>query len=121
MKFYFELPNKDYYYFTYSRGVMQTLSNNEEFVNAIQSIKKKARKLKTPRGQTPYRYIIATEQNKVQFLRNMRLFEEAQIAKEEERKQMEQEQKELEQEEELNIEEPEKEKEGEENLNEEGN
>jgi hypothetical protein len=92
---------------------MQTLSNNEDFVKAIQDIKKKARKLKTPRGQTPYRYIIATEQNKVQFLRNMKLFEEAQAAKEEELKQMEQEQKELEREEELNTEEPDLEKEGE--------
>ncbi|MCK5168235.1 MAG: hypothetical protein KAQ75_00035, partial [Bacteroidales bacterium] len=97
MKFYFELPNKDYYYFTYSRGVMQTLSNNEDFVKAIQSIKKKTRKLKTRRGETPYRYIIATEQNKVQFLRNMHLFEEAQAAKEEELKRLEREQKELEQ------------------------
>ena len=121
MKFYFELPNKDYYYFTYSRGVMQTLSNNEDFVKAIQDIKKKARKLKTRRGETPYRYIIATEQNKVQFLRNMRLFEEAQVAREEERKQMEQEQKEAEKEEELNPEKSEEEKEGEGNLNEEDN
>jgi hypothetical protein len=84
MKFYFELPNNEYYYFTYSRGVMQTLSNNQDFVNAIQNLKKKARKQKTPRGETPYRYIIATEQNKAQFLRDMRLFEEAQIAKEQE-------------------------------------
>ncbi|HAF28892.1 MAG TPA: hypothetical protein DCG75_07575 [Bacteroidales bacterium] len=96
MKFYFELPNNNYYYFTYSRGVMQTLSNNEDFVNAIQSIKNKARKLKTPRNQTPYRYIIATEQNKVQFLSSMRLFEEAEAAKLEEQKRLEQEQKELE-------------------------
>ena len=104
---------------------MQTLSNNEDFVKAIQDIKKKARKLKTPRGQTPYRYIIATEQNKVQFLRNMRLFEEAQAAKEEELKQMEQEQKEIDKEEELNIEKPDEEKEREdseekEQTNEEG-
>jgi len=89
MKFYFELPNNEYYYFTYSRGVMQTLSNNQDFVDAIQNLKKKARKQRTPRGETPYRYIIATEQNKAQFLRNMRLFEEAQIAKEEEQKQQE--------------------------------
>lgn len=97
MKFYFELPNKDYYYFTYSRGVMQALSNNQDFVNAIQSLKNKARKLKTPRNETPYRYIIATEQNKVQFLSSMRLFEEAEAAKFEEQKRLEQEQKELEQ------------------------
>ena len=96
MKFYIQLPNNHYYYFTYSRGVMQTLSNNQDFVDAIQNIKNKARKLKTPRGETPYRYIIATDQNRVQFLRSMQLFEEAQAAKEEElRLQKEQEQKEL--------------------------
>lgn len=90
MKFYIKLPNNNYYYFTYSRGVMQTLSNNKDFLNAITSIKKKARKLKTPRGQTPYRYIIATDQNLAQFLRSMKLFEEDQAAKEEElRKQKE--------------------------------
>ena len=97
MKFYFQLPNNDYYYFSYTRGVMQTLSNNEDFVNAIQNLKKKARKQKTPRGQTPYRYIIATEQNKVQFIRNMRLFEEAQEAKAEELKRLKQEKKQIEQ------------------------
>ena len=55
---------------------MQTLSNNEDFVQAIKSLKNKARKLKTPRKETPYRYIIATEQNKVQFLTSMRQMEE---------------------------------------------
>lgn len=101
MKFYIELPNNHYYYFTYSRGVMQTLSNNEDFVNAIQNIKNKARKLKTPRGETPYRYIIATEQNRAQFLRSMRLFEEAQAAKEEELKQLEEERRQQEENEKL--------------------
>ena len=97
MKLYIELPNNNYYYFTYSRGVMQTLSNNEDFVTAIQNIKKKARKLKTGRGQTPYRYIIATVQNKAQFLRSVRILEEEEAAMEEEQKRLEQEQKELEQ------------------------
>ena len=112
MKLYFELPNRNYYYFSYTRGVMQTLSNNEDYVNAIQSIKKKARKQKTSRGQTPYRYIIATEQNKVQFVRNIRLFEEAQAAREEEQKQLEEEQKQLEnQNEKQDIEKPQEENE----------
>ncbi|MEE4196023.1 MAG: hypothetical protein V2I54_00135 [Bacteroidales bacterium] len=92
MKFYFKLPNNHYYYFSYTRGVMQTLSNNEKFLNAIQEIKRRKRKLKTKRGETPYRYIIATDQNLAQFLRNMRLFEEAQAA-EQERLQQEQQQK----------------------------
>ncbi|MGE0088644.1 MAG: hypothetical protein AB7S50_04120 [Bacteroidales bacterium] len=89
MKIYIKLPNKNYYYFTYSRGVMQTLSNNQKFVDAIQSIKNSARKQKTERNTTPYRYIIATEQNLQQFLRDIRLFEEAQQLKNSEPEQKE--------------------------------
>lgn len=81
MKFYIKLPNNNYYYFTYSRGVMQTLSNNQKFVDAVQAVKNSARKQKTPRNETPYRYIIAAEQNLQQFLRDMRLFEESQNLK----------------------------------------
>jgi hypothetical protein len=76
---------------------MQTLSNNEDYMNAIQSLKKKQRKQKTAKGTTPYRYIIATNQNMQQFIRNTKLFEEEQIAKEEELKQLEQEKLEQEQ------------------------
>ncbi|MEA2107074.1 MAG: hypothetical protein U9P82_10245 [Bacteroidota bacterium] len=87
MKFYFKLPNNHYYYFSYTRGVMQTLSNNDKFLDAIKEIKRRKRKLRTKRGETPYRYIVATDQNLAQFLRNMRLFEEAQAAEEERLKQ----------------------------------
>jgi len=93
MKIYFKLPNEHYYYFSYSRGVMQTLSNNDKYLDAIQEIRRRKRKLRTKRGETPYRYIIATDQNLSQFLRNMRLFEEAQAAEEERLKQEEQERK----------------------------
>lgn len=97
MKFYFKLPNNNYYYFSYTRGVMQVLSNNEDFMNVIESLKNKQRKQKTERGTTPYRYIIATNQNMSQFLRNIKLFEEEQAAKEEELKLLEQENIDLEQ------------------------
>jgi len=80
LKFYIKLPNNNYYYFTYSRGVMQSLSNNKKFVDAINAIKNKNRKLSTPRNETPYRYIIATEQNLQQFLREIHLFEESQAS-----------------------------------------
>lgn len=98
MKFYFKLPNNNYYYFSYTRGVMQTISNNEDYMNAIESLKKKQRKQKTPKRTTPYRYIIATNQNMTQFIRNIKLFEEEQVEKEEERKQLQFEQEKLKQE-----------------------
>jgi hypothetical protein len=66
---------------------MQTLSNNDKFLDAIKEIKRRKRKLRTKRGETPYRYIVATDQNLAQFLRNMRLFEEAQATEEERLKQ----------------------------------
>ena len=83
-RLYFQLPNDNYYYFSYSRGVMQTLSNNEDFVDAIQEIRNRKRKLKTPRGETPYRYIISTNQNRSQFLRRMRQLEEEERRRQEE-------------------------------------
>ena len=83
-RLYFRLPNDHYYYFSYSRGVMQTLSNNEDFVDAIQEIRNRKRKLKTPRGETPYRYIISTNRNLSQFLRRMRQLEEEERRLEEE-------------------------------------
>ncbi|MCG8412559.1 MAG: hypothetical protein MI739_14870 [Bacteroidales bacterium] len=78
-KFYIKLPNKNYYYFSYSRGVMQVLSNNDGFMAVIKKLKKRNRKLKTLRKETPYRYIIATDQNLAQFLRKIKLFEEGQM------------------------------------------
>ena len=88
-------------------------------MDAIKSLKKKKRKLKTPRRQTPYRYIVATDQNLAQFLRGIRLFEEAQVAKEEELEQLEKEQKELEQQKEQDPEESETNEESEQNNEEE--
>lgn len=76
-RFYIKLPNGNYYFFTYSRGVMQTLSNNKDFINDIEAIKSRHRKLKTPRRETPYRYIIGTNRSVESFLRRMRQIEQA--------------------------------------------
>ncbi|MEA3317570.1 MAG: hypothetical protein U9R54_06395, partial [Bacteroidota bacterium] len=76
-RFYFKLPNDNYYFFTYSRGVMQTLSNNADFVTDIQEIRSRKRKLRTHRRETPYRYIIATNRSLQSFLRRMRQIEQA--------------------------------------------
>jgi hypothetical protein len=85
-RFYFKLPNDNYYFFTYSRGVMQTLSNNKDFVTDIQNIRSRKRKLKTHRRETPYRYIIATNRSLQSFLRRMRQIEEAKQQKIDEEK-----------------------------------
>jgi hypothetical protein len=67
MDLYLQLDRKHYYYFGYTRGVMQTLSHNREYVETIMNMKPKVRKTKTPRGATPYNYLISTDRKKNNF------------------------------------------------------
>lgn len=69
MDLYLELDRRNYYYFGYTRGVMQTLSHNRLYVETIMNMKPKDRKSKTPRGSTPYNYLISTDRKKNSFYR----------------------------------------------------
>ncbi len=72
MDFYFEVDKRTYYYFGYTRGVMQTLSSNREYVETIMNMKTRDRKLKVRRGETSYIYMIATDRKKTNFYRRYR-------------------------------------------------
>jgi hypothetical protein len=67
MDLYLQLDKQNYYYFGYTRGVLQTLSNNAVYVETIMNMKPKERKVKTPKGSTPYNYLISTEIKKENF------------------------------------------------------
>jgi hypothetical protein len=69
MDLYLQMDRRNYYYFGYTRGVMQTLSHNREYVGVIMNMKAKDRKVKTPRGSTPYNYLISTDRKKNNFYR----------------------------------------------------
>jgi hypothetical protein len=69
MDLYLQLDRRNYYYFGYTRGVMQTLSHNTTYVETIMNMKPKDRKSKTPRGSTPYNYLISTDRKKNNFYR----------------------------------------------------
>jgi len=72
MDMFFEIDRRTYYYFGYTRGVMQTLSSNREFVETIMNMKTRDRKMKVPRGETSYIYMIATDRKKTGFYRRYR-------------------------------------------------
>jgi hypothetical protein len=72
MDFYLQLDQKTYYYFGYTRGVMQTLSSNRLYVETIMNMKTKDRKMKVPRNQTSYIYMISTDRKKNGFYRRYR-------------------------------------------------
>jgi hypothetical protein len=67
MDLYLHLDRRNYYYFGYTRGVMQTLSSNRQYVETIMNMKTSDRKSKTERSETPYTYLISTDRKKDNF------------------------------------------------------
>lgn len=70
--FYLEIDRRTFYYFGYTRGVMQTLSGNKEYVETIMNMKPRDRKMKVPRGETSYIYMISTARKKEIFYQKYR-------------------------------------------------
>jgi hypothetical protein len=64
---YLDFGNHNYYYFGYTRGVMQILSSNKVLVETIMNMKPKDRKLKVPRNETSYIYLISTDSKRDKF------------------------------------------------------
>ncbi len=68
MDLYLQLDRRTYYYFGYTRSVMQTLSHNRTYVQTLMDMKAKDRKVKTD-SDTPYNYLVSTDRKKDNFYR----------------------------------------------------
>ncbi|MBE0662091.1 MAG: hypothetical protein IH597_06450 [Bacteroidales bacterium] len=66
-------PNaNEWYFFSYTGGIMQAISSNEEFNNLVMNLKEDKRTLKTRGSDETYQFIISTTQERNAFLRRMR-------------------------------------------------
>lgn len=65
---YLEADDATWYYFKYSRNVMQAISSLDEFNTAITELKTDKRKLKVERGQAPYSFMLSSKRRKDDFL-----------------------------------------------------
>ena len=72
LDFYLQVTPRIYYYFGYTRGVMQTLSSDRQYVETIMNMKTRDRKMKVPRNTTPYIYMISTDRKRDMFYRKYR-------------------------------------------------
>ena len=72
---YLKLDNETWYYFAYTRGVLQALSNNHSFTNPIQALKPGQRRLDVKSGETSYLYMLSVDRKLQMFLRRFRLYE----------------------------------------------
>ncbi len=68
---YLELDRSNWYYFGYSRGIMNVLSSNRDFNTAVEGVKPNLRKMKTPREEVQYIYGVCDPRKKAMFLRRM--------------------------------------------------
>jgi hypothetical protein len=66
---YLEIDKNNWYFFTYTRGMMQAISSDVDFNTAIQETKPDKRKLKVKKGQDSYVFMYSTERKKRDFLR----------------------------------------------------
>ena len=69
MDIYLKLDEKHFYYFGYTRGVMQVLSNNELVQEYLHHIDLAHRSMQVSSNETGYLYIIAADSKFGGFLR----------------------------------------------------
>jgi hypothetical protein len=70
MDIYLKLDNKNYYYFGYTRGVMQAYSNNSDFVLRLRDVPLKQRQMDVPKGETTYIYMVSSDSRMATFFRS---------------------------------------------------
>lgn len=71
LDFYLQLDRRTWYYFGYTRGVMQIHSSNSEFLERMKKLKPNERRLKVTSGES-YIYMVSTDVKKNTFLRRFR-------------------------------------------------
>lgn len=70
---YLKINDKNWYYFGYSRGVMQTLSSNVKYIESIKAESTEARTTKARLvSETPFTYMLASDTKMGQFMRKYR-------------------------------------------------
>jgi hypothetical protein len=77
MDIYLQLDRRTWYYFGYTRGVMQVHSSNSEFLDKVQKLKATDRRMKVTTGES-YIYMISTDVKKNAFLKRYREIMDAQ-------------------------------------------
>ena len=66
---YLEVDKNNWYFFTYTRGIMQAISSNADFNSAITETKPDKRKAKGTKTEGPYQYMYSSAKKKKDFLR----------------------------------------------------
>lgn len=72
LNIYLEIDPKTWFFFTYTRGTLKTISSSDEYNNYIINLKDKERKSPDKDADTPYMFFPATERAKDNFVMEMK-------------------------------------------------
>lgn len=86
MDIYLKFDDDNWYYFGYTRGVMQVLSSDRAMLDIFRDLSPNQRRLKVPKNETPYIYMVGVDMKLSRFLRKMEMRKEPPPGPEEEEK-----------------------------------
>lgn len=69
---YLEADKSTWWYFSYTRGIMQALSSDSKFNDAISNMKPDKRVAETKGDKEPYEFMLSTDRKKAEFVRKMK-------------------------------------------------
>lgn len=61
-----------WYFFTYTNGIMQTIASDTEFNNMVRNLKPNRRRQQVERGEQPFTFILSSDRRPFDFVRAMR-------------------------------------------------
>lgn len=67
---YLEVDKNNWYFFSYTRGIMQAISSDNDFNTIIQETKPDKRKAKQEKGQESYQFMYSSDKKKRDFIRS---------------------------------------------------
>lgn len=79
LDFYLQIDRRTWYYFGYTRGVLQIHASNSEFLDRMKKLKPNERRQKVTTGES-YIYMVSTDAKKNTFLRKFRDMQQQQEA-----------------------------------------
>jgi hypothetical protein len=76
MDVFLQIDERTWYYFGYTRGVMQVYSNNRDFLDVLSELSNNQRTQKVKSGDISYIYMVASDRKISNFRRRMRMIQE---------------------------------------------
>ncbi len=64
---------REWFFFTYANGIMQTIASDNEFNNMIRSVSPRRRRMDVERGEQPFTYILSSDRRPFDFVRTMKM------------------------------------------------